>query len=100
MPGSGVEVVDYDDEWPERAATLINELIVALGPRARRIDHIGSTAVPAMQAKNVLDIQVSVDDLDVAVALSTHRCGRWGSYPCPTNTIMCPLVVSTLPRSG
>ena len=68
MSRSEVAVVAYDDEWPVRAATLIDALIAALGPRARRIDHIGSTAIPVMQAKNVLDIQVSVDDLDFAVA--------------------------------
>ena len=42
-----------------------------LGVGAWRIDHIGSTAIPGMAAKDVLDIQVSVDDLDgAAVAFS------------------------------
>ena len=37
--------------------------MAALGAGALRIDHIGSTAIPAMDAKDVLDIQVSVTDL-------------------------------------
>jgi GrpB-like predicted nucleotidyltransferase (UPF0157 family) len=63
-----VVVVDYDPEWPARAAGLIRQLTVALGDTARRVDHIGSTAIPGMAAKDVLDIQVSVDDLDNAAA--------------------------------
>src|SRR5690349_6936509 len=61
-------IVDYDPDWPRGAAALIAQLTDALGAAARRIDHIGSTAIPDMAAKDVLDIQVSVDDLDVAAA--------------------------------
>ena len=49
--------------WAERAAVLIATLYGALGAAALRIDHVGSTAVPAMDAKDVLDIQVSVTNL-------------------------------------
>lgn len=62
-----VVVVDYDPDWPRRAEQLIETLTRQLGEPARRIDHIGSTAIPGMAAKAVLDIQVSVDDLDHAV---------------------------------
>jgi dephospho-CoA kinase len=60
-------VVEYAEDWPVRAASLINELREGLGASARRIEHIGSTAIPAMAAKDVLDIQVSVTSLDDAV---------------------------------
>jgi GrpB-like predicted nucleotidyltransferase (UPF0157 family) len=63
-----VDVVDYDPGWPARAAQLVEELTNALSPTARRVDHIGSTSIPGMAAKDVLDIQVSVDDLDLAGA--------------------------------
>jgi GrpB-like predicted nucleotidyltransferase (UPF0157 family) len=66
MAGSEVVVVDYQSDWPARAATLVEQLTNAIGGTARRIEHIGSTAIPGMAAKNVLDIQVSVDDLDLA----------------------------------
>jgi GrpB-like predicted nucleotidyltransferase (UPF0157 family) len=67
MPGALVVISEYDARWPGRAAALIAELRVALGPDALRIDHIGSTAIRGMDAKDLLDLQVSVADLDVAV---------------------------------
>ena len=52
-----------DPKWAERATVVIATLHGALGAEALRIDHVGSTAIPAMDAKDVLDIQVSVTDL-------------------------------------
>jgi len=62
-------VIAYQEDWPERAARLIVQLEVVLGDLARRIEHIGSTAVPGMAAKDVLDLQVSVEDLDPAAGI-------------------------------
>lgn len=56
-------VVAYRPEWPERAGRLISVLQESLGGQTDRIDHIGSTAIPGMAAKDVLDLQVSVPDL-------------------------------------
>jgi GrpB-like predicted nucleotidyltransferase (UPF0157 family) len=61
-------VAPYDPAWPERAAALIAGLQRALGPVALRLEHIGSTAVPGLAAKDVLDLQVSVADLHLAAA--------------------------------
>jgi GrpB-like predicted nucleotidyltransferase (UPF0157 family) len=61
-----VHILAYDPRWPERASVLIAQLQGALGPDALRIEHIGSTAIPMMDAKDLLDVQVSVADLDVA----------------------------------
>ncbi|GIE78824.1 hypothetical protein Aph02nite_47740 [Actinoplanes philippinensis] len=55
-----------DTRWAGRGAAIARHLRTALGPLALRVDHIGSTAVPAMAAKPVYDIQVSVTDLDTA----------------------------------
>ena len=63
-----VVVSAYDPEWPARAALTIARLHEALGPSAQRIEHIGSTAIPGMAAKDLIDLQVSVADLDDAVA--------------------------------
>jgi GrpB-like predicted nucleotidyltransferase (UPF0157 family) len=63
MTGELVVISTPDPMWAERAAVLIAALRGALGSRALRIDHIGSTAIPGMDAKDVLDIQVSVMDL-------------------------------------
>jgi len=61
-------IVDYDPSWPSRAATVIETLGSRLIPLARRIEHIGSTAIPGMAAKDVIDLQVSVDDLEGSTA--------------------------------
>jgi GrpB-like predicted nucleotidyltransferase (UPF0157 family) len=63
-----VQVVPYDDAWPGRAAAELAALRAALGPLVCHADHIGSTAVPGMAAKNVLDLQLSVRDLEAAAA--------------------------------
>jgi dephospho-CoA kinase len=69
LPGAGrVLVVPYDDRWPGRAAAELATLRAALGPLVCHADHIGSTAVPGMAAKDVLDLQLSVRDLDTAAA--------------------------------
>lgn len=62
--GDSIEVVPYDDGWPHLFRHLRNELESALGAHARLIEHIGSTAVPGLAAKPVIDIQVSVADVD------------------------------------
>jgi GrpB-like predicted nucleotidyltransferase (UPF0157 family) len=59
-------VVAYLADWPERVAALIEILQEELGDLAERIEHIGSTAIPGMAAKDVLDVQVSVADLGPA----------------------------------
>ena len=61
---SAVSIVPYDARWPRRFAELGDQLRGALGDAALRIDHIGSTAVPALAAKPVIDIQISVAALD------------------------------------
>jgi GrpB-like predicted nucleotidyltransferase (UPF0157 family) len=55
-----VEIVPYDPIWPSRFEQLGGELRDALGTTALRIDHIGSTAVPGLAAKPIIDIQISV----------------------------------------
>ena len=56
-------LVDYDPEWPTAFEEEAARLRDALGDRAIRIDHVGSTSVPGLAAKPVIDIQVSVASL-------------------------------------
>lgn len=60
-----IALVPYDPEWPQRYASVEAE-IKALVPRmlVQRITHIGSTAVPGLSAKPVIDVQVEVMDLE------------------------------------
>jgi GrpB-like predicted nucleotidyltransferase (UPF0157 family) len=59
-----IEVVPYDPAWPDRFAEWRRKLVEALGPAAIGIEHIGSTAVPQLAAKPVIDIQIGVPDLE------------------------------------
>lgn len=58
-----IVIVEYDPEWPELFWAEAGRLREALGPLARRIDHVGSTSVPELAAKPIIDIQVSVTSL-------------------------------------
>ena len=59
-----IEIVPYDDRWPEEFRAIGRALRGALGGLALRIDHIGSTSVPGLAAKDVIDVQVTVRQLD------------------------------------
>ena len=59
-----IHIADPDPGWPARFAGLAAPLRAALGAVALRIDHIGSTAVPGLAAKPVIDLQISVAALD------------------------------------
>jgi dephospho-CoA kinase len=62
-------VVPPDPSWPDQARRIVNRLKTACGHRAVRVDHIGSTAVPELTAKDVIDVQITVESLDVAEEL-------------------------------
>lgn len=55
-----IEIVPYDPAWPRAFAAERDRIAARLGDVAVRIDHHGSTAVPGLAAKPVIDIQVSV----------------------------------------
>lgn len=54
---------EYDPEWPARFDEESTALLDALGELAVRIEHVGSTSVPGLAAKPVIDIQISVVSL-------------------------------------
>ena len=59
-----IEIVSYSETWPVRFAAWQTRLVEALGGIGRRIEHVGSTAVPGLPAKPVIDVQVSVHDVE------------------------------------
>lgn len=58
-----VVVVPYQETWPCEFEALASRLTDTLGPLALRVDHIGSTSVPGLAAKDVIDVQVIVTSL-------------------------------------
>jgi GrpB-like predicted nucleotidyltransferase (UPF0157 family) len=62
-PAVSLVVNDYDPAWQQTYAAWRRRIADALGPAALAIEHVGSTSVPGLAAKPIVDIQVSVADL-------------------------------------
>ncbi|MEH0842334.1 dephospho-CoA kinase [Micromonospora sp. CPCC 205711] len=86
-----VVLTEADPSWPEQYARLAARIRHATGAE-RRIDHIGSTAVPGLAAKDVIDIQLTVDSLAEADGPLADRLaeagfprlpGEWWDNPRP-----------------
>jgi GrpB-like predicted nucleotidyltransferase (UPF0157 family) len=60
-----IEITDYDRRWPKQFETHAAVIAKALGDAAVQIEHIGSTAVPALAAKAIVDILLVVADSGV-----------------------------------
>jgi GrpB-like predicted nucleotidyltransferase (UPF0157 family) len=67
-PPDAIAIVPYDPAWPDAFARERDRIAEALGALAVRIEHHGSTSVPRLAAKPVIDIQVSVASLVPLVA--------------------------------
>ncbi|WP_299036513.1 dephospho-CoA kinase [uncultured Pseudokineococcus sp.] len=59
-------LVPPDPTWPAQAERVLARVRRAAGERALSVEHVGSTSVPGLPAKDVLDVQVVVDDLATA----------------------------------
>ena len=59
-----IVLVEYDPEWPRRFEVERRRIRAALDSLVLRIEHIGSTAVPGLAAKPIVDILVGVEDAD------------------------------------
>ncbi|WP_016700802.1 dephospho-CoA kinase, partial [Actinoalloteichus spitiensis] len=68
--GTAPVLVDHDPDWVPQAARLVERVRRAAGNAALRVDHVGSTSVPHLPAKDVLDLQLTVADLETADALA------------------------------
>ena len=64
-PNTGpVVIIDHQSRWSDEFQTAAKQLRQVLGDSALRIDHIGSTSVPGLGAKDIVDIQITVESLD------------------------------------
>jgi GrpB-like predicted nucleotidyltransferase (UPF0157 family) len=78
-----IEVVEYDEAWPVRAAAARAELI-PLGV-FDAVEHIGSTSVPGLAAKPVIDLMAAAARLDaVAAAGDALTCALTRTTPAGT----------------
>ena len=60
----GYRVVDYDPSWPQLAAAEIDRVEAALGALAVSVEHVGSTSVPGLTAKPIIDLQATLASLE------------------------------------
>jgi GrpB-like predicted nucleotidyltransferase (UPF0157 family) len=81
-----IEVRDYDPAWPEVARHAIDELSAAAAGWLTRIEHIGSTSVPGLAAKPVIDLMAATGTLDAppeidkaVLALGYRHMPRWSA---------------------
>lgn len=58
-----IVIVDYDPAWPVRAFAEMESIRAALGNRLASIEHIGSTSVPGLAAKPIIDLMVGLPTL-------------------------------------
>ncbi|HEV2117668.1 MAG TPA: GrpB family protein [Terriglobales bacterium] len=69
--------MDYDPRWPEMFTREAERIRSVLGRRALRVEHVGSTAVPGLAAKPVIDVLLEVVDSadEAAYALALETAG-------------------------
>jgi len=60
-----IRIVAYDPAWAVEAQDELRRIKETLGPLAVRLEHVGSTAVPGLAAKPILDLQLSVADIQM-----------------------------------
>jgi GrpB-like predicted nucleotidyltransferase (UPF0157 family) len=72
-----IRLVDYDPRWPAMFEAEAERIRDALGSLGLRIEHVGSTSVPGLVAKPVIDIQVSVASL-APITTYEERLGALG----------------------
>jgi GrpB-like predicted nucleotidyltransferase (UPF0157 family) len=76
-----VTIVEPDPRWPEEFDRIAAEIRSAVAP-VERVDHIGSTSVPGLAAKDVIDVQVTVPDWEaVEATLERLADDGWTVYP-------------------
>jgi GrpB-like predicted nucleotidyltransferase (UPF0157 family) len=79
------QIVDYDPSWPSEFEVVATRARTALGDVTRSIEHIGSTAVPGLAAKDVIDVMAVVgNDSDLIRAADALAASGWSVDPAPS----------------
>ena len=71
-----VEVIPYDPAWAETFAREADEIAGVFGPEALAIHHIGSTSIPNLCAKPIVDVLVEVRDIERVDDFNAEMAGR------------------------
>jgi GrpB-like predicted nucleotidyltransferase (UPF0157 family) len=82
-----VAIVDYRPDWPREFDRIAGQLREVLGHAAITVDHVGSTSVPGLAAKDCIDVQVRVAALDEAWTVSRMGSIGFRCRPEPWNRV-------------
>ena len=98
-----IRTVPYDDRWPSDYE-LIAERLREVTPAAAELHHIGSTAIPGMAAKEVIDIQLSVSrltDIDIRTIenVGFHHIADRADHQPPEQSLPCEELAKLFFRS-
>jgi GrpB-like predicted nucleotidyltransferase (UPF0157 family) len=103
---SHVAVVEYQERWPAEFRQLADQLRGALGHLAIEIDHVGSTSVPGLAAKDCIDVQVRVAALADPAIIQAMSAAGFRCRPEPWNKSeiasgsVCPKLVFAPPAAA
>lgn len=89
-----LEVTEYQTQWVNQFQLAAKDIRAAVGSAGARIDHIGSTSVPGLRAKPIIDIQLTVLDLTIVPSFASalaaagfeHRVATDADRPPPWET--------------
>ncbi len=90
VPELSLEQRPADPLWPVWFAAERARIVEALGPRALRIEHFGSTSVPGLSSKNIVDVAVGLDappGPEVAAALAGIGYENYDNSPIDPETL-------------
>jgi len=76
-----IMISKYNPKWAEEFESIKSSLQGILGDLALGIDHIGSTSVPGLGAKDIIDIQITVKELNDQIKQKLINAGykNWGT---------------------
>ena len=94
-----VRLVEPDPTWPDQYAREEERIRTALGPRALQVEHVGSTSVPGLAAKPVIDIVLTVrDSADEAAYVPGSGSGRLRAAVPRAGLVRAPVPAGPEPR--
>lgn len=71
-------ILHYQKRWVDEFTSIARDLKKNLGNIALKIDHIGSTSVPGLSAKDIIDIQITVENIDEFDEFKSRMVARGG----------------------
>jgi len=92
-----IVIVEHDPAWPDRYDVVAEQIRAALGDAVLALDHVGSTAVPGLAAKSVIDVDLAVvDSADEAIYVpALEASGFLLASASPTGTSTAPSRATT-----